>query len=236
MSVNKAQAAKEEHKIARQWTYDLGARLMQRMAELNLSAVEVARLSRISSQQYNNYVKGNRAPNAKILQKISIVLETTIDELLDGDSVWRRDRESFIAGQRINETCRDLTSSDVRAIATFAELIRADRDHERRTFTDLSQGLQVLADVYERLLPSIVRNLKPILFGTAIDDRDGVLWLHIYGKFPPRFGAVELKNVYFALAKERLRVSPSSLTFEIGKDEVPTTFTIRLGASRVRAT
>jgi transcriptional regulator with XRE-family HTH domain len=218
---------------SKDWKIELGNRLRLRGRKLGFSGAEVARRAGLTDKQYSNYLTGARAPDGRTLRKISIALDTTMDELMNSDALLHQDENTYKAGRRFLDAIENLTAQDIRLIADFAEFVQFDRRDEHRSRFHLTPGVSALALAHELLIPSIIRNLNARGVGTAIEVKKGQLILQVFAFFRPSDDVAALKKACLALAKERLHLSMDKLS--LSQTEQPTTlgpaviFTAKLG-------
>lgn len=111
--------------------------LRARARQLTLPDAEVARRAGLSARRYGHYVTGAREPNLDTLVGISIVLETTPNDLLGfetGETPLAENQtmdERKILRERLNAACAALNTENFRlAIKQIETLLQHQGDQQ----------------------------------------------------------------------------------------------------------
>ncbi len=216
----------------------LGIQLKTRAENLGLKGAEVARRAGLSPKRYNNYVSGLRVPGLKSLQRISNVLKTSVDELLDPDwALMHRDEATHRAMSQLKDALGDLHNKDIQFIADLATFVGSNRENDRRASIGraISPAIQLLARVHEDLIPAIIRRFVPEqLYTETLAPEDGRLAIQISMDFnsdaPAGLRTAALQN----LAQERLGLPAKRIRVRENLAGKQASVSIELGVSTVR--
>ena len=96
--------------------------LRARAEALGLAGAEVARRAGLTERRYGNYVTGRREPDLATLQRIALVLDVSIDDLLSASARSGVPDESNLR-HRLSAAAAALTDDDLALLVVQAEAI-----------------------------------------------------------------------------------------------------------------
>jgi transcriptional regulator with XRE-family HTH domain len=187
----------------------IGKRIRDRAEELRVSFTDLAESAEIPYKTLMNYVYGMRTPDPLALAKIAAQLSTTVDDLVSTTQYLPiEDPKKSAAMRRIIDEVMKLPSNDCDLIADIAMTITERRQNQRDKGPILSEKYLKAIELYETVIPGIIRHYQPIAITVATTmPLNDAATLTLELKFKPGSDLAERRRTIERYLKNELRLS-----------------------------
>jgi len=139
----------------------IGKNIVDRRLEINMTASELHRATKITRSALNNYEKGRHQPRAAELIKVCDALECSPNRLLTGTDELRTDRSLGVSFVDTGDDRKNI----LRTVFAIMVLRKADRDAVMRLVASLIEGNKGQGDLVAlgRFVDLLIDEMGPIL-------------------------------------------------------------------------